>query len=58
MKRYSSYIKFDRPIKEDLDYMRIRPKKVDAPDVGTYDVSKSVNFVKAKNPKWTLNKGK
>lgn len=47
-----------KPIKEDLTYMKIRPKKVDAPDVGTYKVHEAVTYVKKKNPGYTIGRSK
>jgi hypothetical protein len=50
MKRARSYIEFKKPLREDLTYLQIRPKKVDKPDVGTYKVLEGVTFVKKRNP--------
>jgi hypothetical protein len=46
------------PENEDTSNMRIWPKKVDEPDVGTYDVPRGIKFVKSRNPQWTVNKSK
>lgn len=43
--RVGSKLKFDKPIKEDLAYLTIRPKKTDDPDPGTYQVHEAVTFV-------------
>ena len=53
-----SHIEFKKPIKEDLTYLQIRPKKVDKPDPGTYQVLEGVTFVKPRNPKFSVGKGK
>ena len=45
-----SHIQIKKPIKEDLTYLRIRPKKSNDPDPGTYKVEEGVKFVKIKNP--------
>lgn len=56
--RVGSKLKFDKPIKEDLNYLSIRPKKSDDPDPGTYQVHEAVTFVKTKNPKFSIGKSK
>jgi hypothetical protein len=56
--RVGSKLKFDKPIKEDLAYLTIRPKKTDDPDPGTYQVHEAVTFVKTKNPKFSIGKSK
>ena len=58
MKRSGSYIEFKSPLNEDLDYMDIRPQKVDCPAVGSYEVERSDPLVKKIVPKWSFSKSK
>jgi len=58
LQRVASHVEFKKPLKEDLTYMQIRPNKVDKPDPGTYKVLEGVTFVKTKNPKYSVGKGK
>ena len=43
---------------EDKSSLKIWPEKVDAPDVGTYDVYNSATFIKKKYPKYSMGKAK
>ena len=58
LKKVKSYVEFKKPFKEDLTHMQIRPKKVDKPDPGTYQVLEGVTFVKKRNPKFSIGKSK
>lgn len=58
MRRSASNVEYRTLFHEDTSNMRIWPKKVDEPDMGTYDSGNAIKFVKVKNPKWSVCKSK
>jgi len=38
--------------------MKIRPKKVKGPDMGSYEMPKSAAYIRTRTPSWTVSKSK
>ena len=58
MRRSASHVEIRALNKKDDSHMRIRPRKTNSPDMGTYEATKSDEFTKKMNPRWSMSKSR